>query len=135
MIYLLDTNTCIGYLNGRAPRILTRLQALLPSQVAVCSVVKAELFFGAQRSQNPTRTLARQVAFLRAFVSLPFDDAAAEQYGYLRVHLARLGTPIGPNDLLIAAIALANDLTLVTRNLREFERVPSLRLENRESGA
>ena len=63
-------------------------------------------------------------------MSLPFDDRAAEEYGKVRSHLAVLGTPIGPNDLMIAAIALANHMTLVTHNTAEFSRVPGLTLED-----
>ena len=64
------------------------------------------------------------------FVSLPFDDAAAEEYGKVRAHLASLGTPIGPHDLMIAAIALANGLSVVTNNTSEFSRVPGLSIED-----
>ena len=132
MIYLLDTNVCIRYLNGRAPGVLQRLRALEPSDIAVCSVVKAELFYGAQRSQDPKRSLAVQRQFLQPYRSLPFDDAAAEFAGLLRAGLAAQGTPIGPHDIQIAAIALANTCTLVTHNLREFGRVPNLLLEDWE---
>ena len=82
--------------------------------MAVCSVVKADLFYGAWRSTNPEQTLARQQRFLEASESLPFDDRSAEIAGQIRAQLAVLGTPIGSNDLLIAAIALANNLMLVT---------------------
>ena len=132
MTYLLDTNTCIRYLNGRAPEVRRRLESLSPDQLSVCSVVKADLFYGAMKSANPARNLAKQRAFLELFRSLPFDDIAAEAYGRIRAELASKGTPIGPNDLMIAAIALANDLTLVTHNLREFSRVPDLNLEDWE---
>ena len=101
-------------------------------EIAICSVVKAELFYGAMRSNNPTVTLARQQQFLSLFISLPFDDFAALIYGRIRSQLAALGTPIGPNDLQIAAIALANNLTLVTHNTREFSRVSGLILEDWE---
>jgi tRNA(fMet)-specific endonuclease VapC len=133
MTYLLDTNVCIRYLNGRAPGVLQRMQALLPEDVVVCSIVKAELFFGAQRSQNPERSLGVQRQFLQPYRSLPFDDAAAEITGSLRAQLAEQGTPIGPYDLQIAAIALANNCTLVTHNTREFSRVPDLAIEDWES--
>ena len=132
MTYLLDTNTCIRYLNGRAPSVLSRLQALPPAVVCVCAIVKAEMYFGAMKSIDPAHTLALQRAFLNAFESLPFDDAAAEAYGHLRAELTRHGTPIGPNDLMIAAIALAHDLILVTHNTAEFSRVIGLRLEDWE---
>jgi tRNA(fMet)-specific endonuclease VapC len=105
MKYLLDTNTCIRHLNRRSPAIIDKLATLPPDEIAVCSVVKAELFAGAQKSQQPTRTLQRQRAFLDQFVSLPFDDAAADQFGRIRAVLEAAGTPIGPYDLQIAAIA------------------------------
>ncbi len=132
MTYLLDTNTCIRYLNGRAPNVLQRLQALPPDEVVVCAVVKAELFYGAMKSLDPVRNLAHQQVFLSAFVSLPFDDAAAEIYGRIRAELARKGTPIGSNDLMIAAIAVAHNLTLVTHNVGEFSRIAGLRFEDWE---
>ena len=132
MIYLLDSNTCIGYLNGRAIGVLQKLQALPLDEVAVCSVVKAELFYGARRSNNPDRSIAQQQDFFNRFISLPFDDQSAVIYGQIRAQLAASGTPIGPNDLLIASIAIANNLILVTHNTREFSRVDGLRLEDWE---
>jgi tRNA(fMet)-specific endonuclease VapC len=132
VIYLLDTNSCIGYLNGRSVGVLRRLQALPSQDVAVCSVVKAELFYGSMRSNNPARSLAQQQDFLNRFISLPFDDQSALIYGQIRAQLAASGTPIGPNDLLIASIALANNLILVTHNTREFSSVEGLRLEDWE---
>jgi tRNA(fMet)-specific endonuclease VapC len=130
--YLLDTNTCIRYLNGRAPQVRTRLEATPREQVVVCSVVKAEMLAGARRSTDVEHSLQRQRAFFARFVSLPFDDAAAERYSSLRAHLLNAGTPIGPHDMLIAAIALANGLALVTHNTDEFRRVPELVLEDWE---
>jgi tRNA(fMet)-specific endonuclease VapC len=100
--------------------------------MAVCSIVKAELFYGAMRSNNPTRTLERQREFLASFTSLPLDDEAAIIGGQIRARLASAGTPIGAFDLLIAAIALANNLTLVTHNTREFGRVEGLQVEDWE---
>ncbi|NWJ45502.1 MAG: type II toxin-antitoxin system VapC family toxin [Chloroflexi bacterium] len=133
MIYLLDSNTCIKYMNGRSIEVLHRLQALPTRDIGVCSVVKAELYYGAMKSQDPARSLAAQMLFLNQFVSLPFDDVAAEIYGQERARLTLLGTPIGANDLLIASIALANGLTLVTHNTREFSRINGLRLEDWET--
>jgi tRNA(fMet)-specific endonuclease VapC len=130
--YLLDTNVCIRYMNGRSPGVLQRLQALQPSEVVVCSVVKAELFYGAQRSGNPERSLATQRQFLQPYRSLPFDDAAAEIAGAIRAQLTQSGTPIGPYDVQIAAVALAHSCTLVTHNIREFGRVPALVFEDWE---
>jgi tRNA(fMet)-specific endonuclease VapC len=98
----------------------------------VCSVVKAELCYGAMKSANPERNFALQQAFLKQFVSLPFDDFAATTFGTIRAQLEIKGTPIGAYDSQIAAIALVNDLTLVTHNTREFERVEGLQLEDWE---
>ncbi|MEO0684643.1 MAG: type II toxin-antitoxin system VapC family toxin [Cyanobacteria bacterium J06649_11] len=132
MKYLLDTNVCARYLNGKSPAIRERIRATNKNDIAVCSIVKAELFYGAMRSNNPQKTLANQQQFLNLFVSLPFDDNAAVVYGEIRAELTALGTPIGPNDFQIAAIALANNLILVTHNVREFNRVNGLKIEDWE---
>jgi tRNA(fMet)-specific endonuclease VapC len=133
MRYLLDTNTCIAYLNGRAVGVRRRLQGLPPNEVALCSVVKAELLYGARKSTNPPTVLAKLRRFFTPFISLPFDDAAAQAYGTIRADLEQVGKPIGPNDLMIAAIALACGLTLVTHNTGEFQRVPGLTIEDWEA--
>ena len=132
MTWLLDTNACIRYLNGRAPLLRARIDAATPAEIAVCSVVKAELFSGAARSNNPAAARAKQERFLSPFVSFPFDDAAADAYAEIRSQLEALGTPIGPNDLLIAAIARSRGVTLVTHNTTEFGRIPGLALEDWE---
>ena len=132
MKYLLDTNTCIRYLKGDLG-IVRRLLLLPPSDIAVCSIVKAELFYGSMRSNDPTQTLRVQQRFLAQFVSLPFDDQGGLIHGRIRAQLDALGTPIGPYDLQIAAIALANNLTLVTHNIREFSRVEGLQIEDWEA--
>ncbi len=89
--------------------------------------------YGAMRSNNSTRTLRVQQAFLVQFQSLPFDDQAGLIHGRIRAQLTAAGTPIGPYDLQIAAIALANNLTLVTHNTREFRRVEGLQIEDWEA--
>jgi tRNA(fMet)-specific endonuclease VapC len=132
MAYLLDSNAWIGYLRQNRPTIISRLQSHSSDEILLCSVVLAELHFGAERS-GPTRRVENfaLIAEIRAdHESLPFDDTAAEVYGRLRAGLAVVGTPVGPNDLMIASIALSNDLTLVTHNTREFSRIPGLKLED-----
>jgi tRNA(fMet)-specific endonuclease VapC len=126
--FLLDTNVCIAFLNGRDIGVKDKLLALDPAAVQLCSVVRAELLYGARKSAQVDDNLARLTEFFSAFSSLPFDDAAAEQYGIIRTQLAREGRPIGPNDLMIAATALANDRTLISRNQSELHRVPGLRV-------
>ena len=132
MSYLLDTNACIRYLNGQSENIKTRLEQLRPDEVVLCSVVKAELLYGAAKSNVGERTLARLDRFFSLFNSLPFDDRSAAAYGAIRADLERRGVPIGPNDLMIAAIAVANDSILVAHNTREFGRVGNLKEEDWE---
>jgi len=130
--YLLDTNVCIKYLNGRSERIRQNIESKSPGNITLCSVVKAELFYGAMKSANPERNLKRISLFFNRFVSFPFDDKTSEVYGQIRANLEKADTPIGPNDMLIAAIALANNLTLVTHNTREFGRIENLKIEDWE---
>jgi tRNA(fMet)-specific endonuclease VapC len=132
MIFLLDANSCIGYMNGRSVSIRQHLESVQPQAVVLCSVVKAELIYGAMKSARTAENLARIEAFAARFVSLPFDDAAAAVYGDIRARLERQGRTIGPNDLLIAAIAVAHSATLVTHNTGEFSRIEELRLEDWE---
>jgi tRNA(fMet)-specific endonuclease VapC len=131
--YLLDTNTCIRLLNDdqNAP-VPYRLSTFHPEDIRLCSIVKAELYYGAYRSSKRERNLASLARFSSQFYSLPFDDQAALAAGQIRFKLAASGTPIGPNDVLIAAIALTNNLILVTHNIQEFDRVEGLTVEDWE---
>lgn len=126
---LLDIDICIHLLNAREPELIARLRAHRPPEIAICSVVRAELLWGAHNSRRRDENLTRVRAFTEPFLSLPFDDGSAEHYGQIRASLAAEGRPIGPNDTLIAAIARAHDAVLVTRNDREFSRVPGLDVE------
>ena len=110
-------------MNGRSALVRNHLLSTPTEEMVVCSIFKAELFYGAMRSNDLTRTLERQRAFLERFISLPFGDKVAIVYGQIRARLASAGTPIGAYDLQIAAIALANTLILMTHNTREFRRV------------
>jgi tRNA(fMet)-specific endonuclease VapC len=130
MKYLLDTNTCIAYLTRRSSNVLEHLKRASPADIALCSVVKSELLFGAHKSVKISENLSRLELFFRPFASLPFDDRASDIAAIARAALEKSGTPIGPNDLLIGAIALAHNLTLVTRNHREFSRIAGLRFED-----
>lgn len=125
---LLDTNICIGILKGEAG-LIERLRSLAPAEICVCAVVRAELYYGARKSERVEHNLAGLRRFLAPLESLPFDDRSAEEYGLIRADLERAGTPIGPNDMMIAAIARAHDCVLVTRNTREFARIVGLRVE------
>lgn len=132
-MFLLDTNACIEILNGSSPALAARLQATNPAEIRLCSIVKAELVYGARKSARVDANLSLLRRFFAPFVSLPFDDRCAEEAGLIRLDLERSGRPIGPNDLLIAATARAYDLTLVTHNVRELGRVPGLRVEDWEA--
>jgi tRNA(fMet)-specific endonuclease VapC len=131
--FLLDSNTCIRFLNGRSESIERKLVAARPPDVKLCSIVKAELLYGASRSNNELAARTKLELFFVPYESFPFDDPAAVEYGHLRGKLAMAGTPIGPNDLMIAAIALSRRLTLVTHNTREFSRVAGILIEDWES--
>lgn len=130
MPWLLDSNVWILYLKNPRSPVRTRLEERSPNDVRVCSVVKAELFHGAQKYGRPERRLALVVETLAPYVSLPFDDVAAEHYAAIRDELETGGRIIGPNDLLIAAICLANACTLATGNVAEFRRVSGLSVED-----
>ncbi|MEK7832625.1 MAG: type II toxin-antitoxin system VapC family toxin [Acidobacteriota bacterium] len=132
MTYLLDTNVCIVHLAGRSFKIRRKLTDTTATEIALCSVVKAELIYGTFKGNYSPHAIATRQSFLNYFASLPFDDLAAEIYGQERARLAKLGQSIGPNDLMIASIALANNLTLVTHNTREFSRVANLQTEDWE---
>jgi tRNA(fMet)-specific endonuclease VapC len=132
--YLLDTNSCVEQLRrGPTSSLSVRLSQAAPGDVVLCSVVVAELLFGALRSAKPAEGLTQVQNFCRGFSSLPFDDSSAAEYGEIRAHLIRVGLPIGPNDLMIASIARANQLILVTHNVVEFSRVPGLTVEDWQS--
>jgi tRNA(fMet)-specific endonuclease VapC len=123
--YLLDTNTCIAVLRQKKA-VLVRLLRHAPNDIAIASMSIAELWFGALKSSNPARGRALTDAFLEPFQALPFDESAAESYARVRMQLEARGTPIGERDLIIASIALAHGLTVVTHNTREFGRVDGL---------
>lgn len=133
MSYLLDTNACVNHLKYPGQTgVSRRLADTNPADIALCSVVKAELIYGALRSRDVDRNIAKLERFFVRFVSAPFEDRAADHCGRIRAYLARCGTPIGPNDLMIASIALAGDLTLVTHNVDEFRRIPQMKIEDWE---
>lgn len=129
MRYLLDTNIWIFYLKNSSSLVGTRLRSTSASDIAVCSVVRAELLHGARKYEKRAERVARVELTLSPFISLPFDDAAARHYATIRDDLESRGVAIGPNDLMIAAIAVAHELTLVSNN-REFNRVDGIPVED-----
>lgn len=131
-MYILDTCVCIEIMRGRFPNTVRLMKQACPDSFRVPFMVEAELLTGAQKSKHPRATQLCVEQFLEPFQRIGFDSNAARAYARARAHLERQGKKIGPNDLIIASIALANNATLITENVHEFARVPSLMVENWE---
>lgn len=131
MRYLLDTNAVIALLNDKTSKIARRVRAERADDIAVSPVVMHELFHGAFKSPHPVRNVA--VIDALEFEVIEFGKEDARQAGSVRALLATQGTPIGPYDVLIAGQAMARGLILVAQNIREFSRVPGLRIEDWQS--
>jgi len=130
MRFMLDTNIIAYAKNNRPETVLKRLMQHSPEDYCISSITLAELEFGVYNSARPEQNQLALVTFLARIKVVPFDADTAREYGIIRADLTRKGTLIGANDLLIAAHARALDVTLVTNNTREFERVDGLKLEN-----
>ena len=130
MKYLLDSNAVIALMKGHSG-FVSELRRHRPQDFAIPAIVAHELFYGAYKGQRVAENLARVDAL--QFETLDFDKEDARMAGEIRAALASLGTPIGAYDVLIAGQAIARDLILITRNVREFERVHKLRFEDWES--
>ena len=130
MQYLLDTNTCIYFLNRTSENIIKRMKDLAPADIKLSSITVAELFFGAEKSKEKKKNLTIVQAFTENFAHIPFDSNCCKNYAEIRTSLEKKGLPIGPMDLLIASISLTHNLTLVTNNEKEFKRVRGLAVEN-----
>ena len=130
MMYMLDMNICIYVMKNRPENVLRRFRKELDNGICISSITLAELEYGMKHSSNPAKNQQSLLQFLLPLSILPFGAAAAAEYGGIRAYLQMRGTPIGPLDMLIAGHARAENLILVTNNVREFERVPGLELEN-----
>lgn len=130
MTYMLDTNICIYAMKKKPERVLKRLKEELNGGICISSITLAGLEYGMRHSSDPVRNEQALLRFLVPLSILPFGAAAASEYGEIRAYLQNQGTPIGPLDMLIAGHAKAENLILVTNNVREFERVPNLEIEN-----
>ena len=128
-MWMLDTDTCSYLLREHPQQVLARLDTVARDEVALSTVVSAELRYGAARVKS--RKLAATIErWLALFVIVPWDDEAAQAYARIRAAVEAKGRPIGNLDLLIAAHALSRKATLVTNNTRHFSQVPGLRIEN-----
>jgi tRNA(fMet)-specific endonuclease VapC len=132
MSYLLDTNVCITFLRGRNRHLVKRFVSVPAADKNLCSVVIAELYYGVYKSRYRAENFKALQSFIASLPFIPFEVKAAQIFGEIRADLESQGTPIGPYDLQIVAIALANDLTLVTHNTAEFSRVTGLRMADWE---
>ncbi len=130
MKYLLDTDTCVYIIKKRPESVFKKVSALNADDVGISSITFAELVYGAEKSNYRDLNLLKLTEFAAPFRIVPFDSRAAAAYGSLRAGLESTGKPIGGMDLLIAAHAVAEEVTLVSNNTREFRRVKGLRLEN-----
>jgi len=128
MRYLLDANAIIALLNDTTSPIARRVRRHAPRDFGVSAVVIHELYYGAFKSRRVEQNVARVDAL--QFSVLEFDEEDARHAGQIRAHLASKGTPIGPYDVLIAGQTMARELTLVTHNTSEFQRVPGLKVED-----
>ena len=129
LVYLLDTNILSDLVRKPQGRVAAQITAAGEDTICTSIIVAAELRYGAIKS-NSAKLAQRIDMILSALEILPLETPADRQYASLRHHLTRQGTPIGPNELLITAHALANDLTVITANVGEFSRVPGLKVEN-----
>lgn len=130
MKYMLDTNTCIYIIKRKPVEVIDRFRQLQISQVSISSITLSELEYGVIKSSKPGQNHLALAQFLAPIEILPYDNGAAQHYGELRLYLEKQGTPIVSLDMLIAAHALSTGCILVTNDIKEFERVPNLKINN-----
>jgi tRNA(fMet)-specific endonuclease VapC len=128
-MYYLDANICIYFLKGKYPSLHAKLSAIHPDKIKIPAIVEAEILVSVEKG---AKGIARDAwnKFFEAFEIVSFDEAAARQYAIIRAYLETKGTPIGPNDLIIAASVLANNGILITHNTSEFKRISYLSIED-----
>lgn len=130
MTYMLDTNICIYIMKQKSDTVLRHFWENVEAGICISSITLAELEYGMQHSSNPVKNRRALFCFLAPIGIRSFGTAAACTYGVIRESLQRRGTPIDPLDMLIAAHALSEEQTLITNNVREFARIPELKIEN-----
>ncbi len=124
------TNTCIYIIKRKPVEVINRFRQFQISQVSISSITLSELEYGVIKSSKPEQNHLALAQFLAPIEILPYDNGAAQHYGELRLYLEKHGTPIGSLDMLIAAHALSTGCILITNNVKEFERVPNLKINN-----
>ena len=129
-MYILDTNICIYLIKQKDKYLQKRIETIDPYKISVSAITVAELEYGIAKSIYPRKNREALIEFLSSFEIIQFSEIDCEAFGYLRAYLNKRGTPINPYDLQIAAQCLSRKLCLVTNNIKEFERVPNINLEN-----
>jgi tRNA(fMet)-specific endonuclease VapC len=132
LTYLLDSNVCIRLINNSSLAVTSRLASQQPEDILISTITQLELYYGAYRSAQQERNLEILQRFFSQFTIIPLEPEAARIAGRIRAELAAIGMLIGPYDMQIAAIAMANNLILVTHNTKEFSRVDGLQIEDWE---
>ncbi len=127
---MLDTNICIYLIKKRPIKVLKKFNAFHIGNICISSITLAELMYGVEKSQYPKKNRAALEEFTLPLDIMPFDEEVTHYYGDIRAYLEKKGTPIGALDLMIAAHAQCISATLVTNNVKEFARVPKLKIEN-----
>ncbi|MFC1856823.1 type II toxin-antitoxin system VapC family toxin [Thermodesulfobacteriota bacterium] len=130
MKYLIDTNICIYIMNSRPPEVIKKFKQFEPGEIGISAITVSELQYGIAKSKHRKKNQLRLEEFLIPLEILVYDEKAAGVYGDIRFQLEKLGRPIGPLDLLIAAQAVSRKLILVTNNDEEFNRIKNLKVEN-----
>ena len=129
-MYMLDTDICVYLIKRKSAKLAHRIADVPREQICISTITQGELEYGVSKSQSVAKNAQSLAGFLCTINVLPFDDNAAQIYGDVRAELERKGTPIGGLDTLIAAHAKSLGFTIVTNNVREFERVDGLKVEN-----
>lgn len=130
MKFLLDTNICIYLIKKKPQSVLAKFRALEPGDIALSSITAAELHYGVEKSQFPDKNRQALNEFMFPLEMAPFNERAAAVYGRIRTGLEKKGKVIGSYDMLIAAHAISLDITLVTNDVKEFSRIPGLKISN-----
>jgi tRNA(fMet)-specific endonuclease VapC len=129
-MYILDTNICIFAIKKKSPNLLDKISEHLNDGIYISSLTVAELEYGVSNSQYPEKNRIALLEFLSIFNILDFKESDAVPYGMLKTILRRNGNIIGPIDMLLAAQGISNNMTMVTNNIKKFERVEGLRIED-----
>lgn len=130
MMYMLDTNICIYIIKQKPKSVIDKFKKMKNANICISSITYSELLYGAEKSSNIAKNLLALTMFLSNIEILSYDESASIDYGIIRSKLEKQGKIIGPLDMLIAAHAKSLNIILVSNNLKEFERVDGLKLEN-----